>query len=67
VDGFLLVVRAHRTPREMLRDSVDTLGRNRTLGLVWNDDDRTAVGTYADTTVPGGWRRYLSLGAPSGA
>lgn len=63
VDGFVLVVRANRTPREMLRESVTTIGQNRALGLVWNDDDRTAVSTYADTTVPGGWRRYLSLGA----
>lgn len=63
VDGFILVVRANRTPREMLRDSVNTIGQSRALGLVWNDDDRTAVSTYADTAVPGGWRRYLSLGA----
>lgn len=63
VDGFILVVRANRTLREMLRDSVNTIGQNRALGLVWNDDDRTVVSTYADTAVPGGWRRYLSLGA----
>jgi capsular exopolysaccharide synthesis family protein len=63
VDGFVLVVRANRTPREMLRDSMNSIGRQRALGVVWNDDDRTAVGTYADRADEAGWRRYLPGGA----
>src|SRR4029453_18022702 len=38
VDGFVLVVRANRTPRETLSDTLGVLGRQRTLGLVFNDD-----------------------------
>ena len=56
VDGFLLVVRANRTPREMVRDSVATIGQPRVLGVVFNDDERTAVEVNGDAA---GWRSYL--------
>lgn len=58
VDGFLLVVRANRTPREMLRESVATVGADRTLGVIFNDDERTAAaaGSLADGA---GWRGVL--------
>jgi protein-tyrosine kinase len=56
VDGFLLVVRANRTPREMVRDSVATIGQPRVLGVVFNDDERTAVEVNGDGA---GWRSYL--------
>jgi capsular exopolysaccharide synthesis family protein len=64
VDGFVLVVRANRTPREMLHDTLSVLGRQRMLGLVFNDDERTAVATFADD-AEAGWRRLVprSLGA----
>ncbi|HEU5320100.1 MAG TPA: CpsD/CapB family tyrosine-protein kinase, partial [Methylomirabilota bacterium] len=58
VDGFVLVVRAQRTPREMLRDSVGVVGRDRALGVVFNDDERNAVDTLAQE-AEGGWRRYV--------
>lgn len=61
VDGFVLVVRANRTPREMVRDSVATLGQARVIGLVFNDDERTQVERGSD----GGWR--TRLGRPLGA
>lgn len=48
VDGFLLVVRAHHTPREQVRDSLTALGQHRILGVVFNDDDRTAVAVAGD-------------------
>jgi Mrp family chromosome partitioning ATPase len=57
VDGFVLVVRANRTPREMVRDSVAALGSDRVLGVLFNDDERTANGAV-------GWRSYL--GRPRG-
>jgi len=56
VDGFLLVVRANRTPREMVRDSLATIGQPRVLGVVFNDDERTAVEVNGDGA---GWRSYL--------
>lgn len=61
VDGFVMVVRANRTPRELLHDAVDVIGRQRALGLIFNDDDRSpGTGTMGDGT---GWRRYVTLGA----
>ncbi len=65
VDGFLLVVRANRTPREMVRDSLATVGQTRVLGVVFNDDERTAVEVSGDGA---GWRSYLKpLGAARAA
>jgi len=61
VDGFVVVVRANRTPRELLHDAIDVIGRQRALGLIFNDDDRSPG---AGAAVNGeGWRRYVSLGA----
>ena len=64
VDGFVLVVRANRTPRETLSDTLGVLGRPRTLGLVFNDDDRTTVPTLGDREASG-WRRFVA--GPMGA
>jgi capsular exopolysaccharide synthesis family protein len=58
VDGFVLVVRANRTPRETLSDTLGVLGRPRTLGLVFNDDDRTTVPTLGERDG-NGWRRFV--------
>jgi protein-tyrosine kinase len=58
VDGFVIVVRANRTPREMLQDTMSVLGRQRALGLVFNDDDRTGVPTFAEDG-DSGWRRLV--------
>ena len=65
VDGFVLVVRANRTPRETLSDTLGVLGRQRTLGLVFNDDDRTGL---ANGQNENGWRRFVPrpLGAARG-
>jgi protein-tyrosine kinase len=57
VDGFVVVVRAQHTPREMLRDSVSVLGPTRVLGLIFNDHDRGAPPLAGDAN--GGWRGYL--------
>ncbi len=56
VDGFVLVVRANRTLREMVRDSLNALGPHRVVGLIFNDDERTAVEVDGDVA---GWRTYL--------
>lgn len=63
VDGFVIVVRANRTARETLQDAMSVLGRQRTLGLVFNDDDRTSVPTFEEKT-DASWRRLVRpLGA----
>jgi capsular exopolysaccharide synthesis family protein len=60
VDGFVMVVRANRTPREGLIDGLDTIGRHRVLGLVFNDDARNAMAT-SDGESDAGWRKYFSF------
>ena len=39
VDGFLLVVSAHRTPRTMLEEALNLMDPEKTLGLVFNRSD----------------------------
>jgi capsular exopolysaccharide synthesis family protein len=63
VDGFVVVVRANRTPRELVRDSLNTVGSHRVLGLIFNDDERTA--TAVAHVERAGWRGVL--GRPLGA
>jgi capsular exopolysaccharide synthesis family protein len=40
VDGFLLVVAAHKTPRKLLEETFTVMDRAKILGLVFNGDDR---------------------------
>lgn len=46
LDGFLLVVAAHRTPRKLVDEALRVLEPRNTLGLVFNDDDRPLDGYY---------------------
>src|SRR5260221_7525212 len=46
VDGFVLVVAAHRTPRELLREALDLMEPDKVVGLVLNGDDRPLAGYY---------------------
>jgi capsular exopolysaccharide synthesis family protein len=52
VDGFLLVVSAHRTPRRLLDDALDVLSKDAVIGLVFNggaaDGARTFHSYYAE-------------------
>ncbi len=57
VDGFVVVVRANRTPREMLRDCMNVVGRQRGLGVIFNDDERSTLTTVADDEPS--WRRLV--------
>jgi capsular exopolysaccharide synthesis family protein len=50
VDGFLVVVRAKRTPREQVRECLGAIGPQRVLGMVFNDDART--GAVASRELP---------------
>jgi capsular exopolysaccharide synthesis family protein len=45
VDGLVVVVRANRTPREQVRETLGTIGAQRVLGVIFNDDDRPGAGT----------------------
>jgi capsular exopolysaccharide synthesis family protein len=47
VDGFLVVVAAHRTNRRLVKEALSVLDPTRILGLVFNVDD-TKRATYAD-------------------
>jgi capsular exopolysaccharide synthesis family protein len=58
VDGFVVVVRANRTPREHLAETISVMGRPRTLGLVFNDDER-AGGPAPEPVIAAGWRRLV--------
>src|SRR5256712_12675505 len=40
VDGFLIVVTAHRTARKLLEEALNVTERARIVGLVFNGDDR---------------------------
>jgi capsular exopolysaccharide synthesis family protein len=40
VDGFLIVVAAHKTPRKALREALTLVDSAKTIGLVFNGDDR---------------------------
>ena len=40
VDGFFIVVAAHRTPRKALAEALTLVDPGKTIGLVFNGDDR---------------------------
>jgi capsular exopolysaccharide synthesis family protein len=40
VDGFLIVVAAHRTPRKLLEEALNVMEPTKIVGLVFNGDDR---------------------------
>lgn len=46
VDGFLIVVSAHRTPRKLLAETLNALEPDKVLGIVLNRDDRPLGGYY---------------------
>src|SRR6185369_5052429 len=66
VDGFVMIVRSNRTTRELLRDRLNTIGRPRTLGLIYNDDDRSAISVSGDEVEESRWTRYLAIGGVRG-
>jgi capsular exopolysaccharide synthesis family protein len=46
VDGFLIVVAAHRTPRKLVADALSAVGQDKALGIVFNGDDRPLSGHF---------------------
>jgi capsular exopolysaccharide synthesis family protein len=67
VDGLLLVVAAHRTPRKMVEEALNALDPAKLIGLVFNGDDGllSDYGGYgygygrARRARQGGWWRSL--------
>jgi protein-tyrosine kinase len=45
VDGFILVVTAHRTPRRMVEEALNLMESSKVIGLVFNGDDQP-ISTY---------------------
>lgn len=66
VDGALLVVRAGRTPAELVQRSVDALGKNRIIGVVLNRAERRRnIGQdYTYDSYYHGYGRRRTLGKP---
>ena len=56
VDGFFLVVSAHRTPRALLDEALSAMDPEKVLGIVYNGDDLPLSGRY---------RYYYSYGQPT--
>jgi capsular exopolysaccharide synthesis family protein len=48
VDGSLLVVAAHRTPRRMVEEALALIDPAKLVGLVFNADDRALSSYYGD-------------------
>ncbi len=46
VDGFLMLVTAHKTPRKMLSEALNELDPAKVFGLVFNGDDRASTRYY---------------------
>jgi capsular exopolysaccharide synthesis family protein len=53
VDGFLIVVAAHRTPRKLLEEAFNLMEPDKILGLVFNGDEhhvsRDSYGRYGES------------------
>lgn len=65
VDGFLIVVAAHKTPRKSLAEALNTVDSRRVVGLAFNADDHPSsdyYGYYYGSDVRAHtpwWRRLL--------
>ena len=46
VDGFVMVVKAHRTPRPLFEDALNLMDPTKLIGIVFNGDDRPLSGYY---------------------
>ena len=43
IDGFVIVVTAHRTTREVLEEGLNLMRPDQVLGLVFSDADRPST------------------------
>jgi capsular exopolysaccharide synthesis family protein len=68
VDGFIVVVAAHRTPRKLVAEALNLLDPVKVIGIVFNGDDRPLAAHYGyyGYSQPSGsrtswWRRALDM------
>ena len=65
VDGVILVVTAHRTPRELVFEALSAMEPEKLVGLVFNGDDQPltrryrAYYGYGEPAAGSGWRGAL--------
>ena len=67
VDGFLVVVAAHRTPRKLVAETLDLMEPTKLIALLFNGDDEPLSGYAYPASLNGGsrsdarlaWRRSL--------
>ena len=46
VDGFVVIVAAHRTPRKLVEEALNSMEPAKVIGLIFNGDDRPFSGYY---------------------
>jgi Mrp family chromosome partitioning ATPase len=46
IDGLIMIVAAHKTPRKLVEDAISIVDRTKLIGLVFNSDDSLALGPY---------------------
>lgn len=71
VDGFALVVSAHRTPRKLVGEALNLISPSKLIGVVFNRDDRRLAGYYGhyygyghESSRPGAARGVARRPAP---
>jgi capsular exopolysaccharide synthesis family protein len=47
IDGFLMVVTAHKTPRKLLEAALNVVDPAKLIGLIFNEDDRLSPEYYS--------------------
>jgi len=52
VDGFVVVVAAHRTPKRLVQDALEVVEPAKMIGLVFNMDERPMSGYYREYGPP---------------
>jgi capsular exopolysaccharide synthesis family protein len=67
VDGFIVVVAAHKTPRKLVAEALNLLDPVKVIGVVFNGDDRPLAAYYGyyGYSQPSGnrswWQRVLGV------
>jgi protein-tyrosine kinase len=54
VDGFLVVVAAHRTPRKLVAETLDLMEPTKLIALLFNEDDEPLSGYAYPASLNGG-------------
>ncbi len=57
VEGFLVIVAAHQTPKKLLEETLNALEPNKVLGLVFNRDDFPMANYYGYSYAYGNYGR----------